>query len=153
MGFNHGDDRIEEHRLSEDGQAVAWFLCCPSWSTSRSQSPVFQLLAQFVSFPAGHIQVEHQVLDIQTQLRQGFLNEQQDTTTTLDGIDDLLKGDFQFQPVRACSRSNQTTQFRKFIGNAAGVQIGFGIGKSLIVAHEDSSLQHLQAVTPGKMAD
>src|SRR6056297_2691211 len=37
---------------------------------------------QFVSFATRHFQVEHQVLNVQPQLRKGFLNEAQDATTT-----------------------------------------------------------------------
>ena len=39
------------------------------------QLSVFKLLFEFVAFLACHFQVEHQVLDVESQLRQGFLDE------------------------------------------------------------------------------
>jgi hypothetical protein len=44
-------------------------------SPQCSASAVFQLLLQFVPLLPGDFQIEHQVFDVQAQLRQGFLDE------------------------------------------------------------------------------
>jgi len=46
------------------------------------------LLAEFVSLFTSHFQVEHQILDVESQLSECFLDKGQDSSSPFHGIDD-----------------------------------------------------------------
>jgi hypothetical protein len=59
-------------------------------SVSRIGSFHFiELGFEFIPLLAGHVEVEHQVFDVETQLREGILNENQEAAPAMDAVDDL----------------------------------------------------------------
>ncbi|MCX7408306.1 MAG: hypothetical protein NTZ32_09495 [Planctomycetales bacterium] len=67
---------------------------------ARCASNVFALLLEFVAFLASHFQVEHQVLDVEAQLRERFLDQAQNSAAAADGIDHALVGQLKVCPNR-----------------------------------------------------
>jgi len=55
----------------------------------------FELLSEFVPLAARGVEVEHQVLDVQPQLRESLLNESQNPASTTNRIDDSIVRNFQ----------------------------------------------------------
>lgn len=78
---------------------------------------VFHLLAERIPFGTGRFQIEHQVLDVEPQLREGFLHESQNPSPAANRIHDLLVGDGEFSLTRPDDGSNLATEFRQFLRN------------------------------------
>jgi hypothetical protein len=55
---------------------------------------LIELRPQFVALLAGRIEIEHQVLDVEPQLRESFLNECQEPAATMNAVDHLDVGRF-----------------------------------------------------------
>ena len=69
-------------------------------SLRTTSSTVFELLLEFVSFLAGDFEVEHQVLDVESQLRERLLHEGQDAAAAAHGINDTMISQLQFSSCR-----------------------------------------------------
>lgn len=96
-------------------------------SCADSYSPRFliaQLLAEFIPFLTSDFQVEHQVLDVQSQLRQGLLHQPENSPTATDGIDDFDVSVFEISVPRTCQLGNPATEVRQFLRNVVQILIG-----------------------------
>ena len=59
---------------------------------------VFELLLEFVSFLTGDFEVEHQVFDVESQLRKRLLHERQDAASATHRIKDTMVRQLHFRP-------------------------------------------------------
>lgn len=103
---------------------------------ARDTLKTAQLLFQFITFFASRFQVEHQVFDVQSQLRERFLNEHKDTVSASNRLNDLLKCGIQFGLCWHVQTGNQVAQLFQFQGNASSVLFRFRVQKSNVVVHE-----------------
>ncbi|MEX0716190.1 MAG: hypothetical protein WD066_06380 [Planctomycetaceae bacterium] len=74
------------------------------------RSAIFQVVPQLVSFLPGDFEVEHQVFDVEAQLRQGFLNQGQNPSPPPHGVDHPLIGRLQFRLVARGQGADLTAQ-------------------------------------------
>lgn len=72
---------------------------------------------QLVSFFASHLQVEHQILDVQPKLREGFLNQSQNAAATSNGLNDSDVRRFQVLLHRIRQSANFLSQLHELSGH------------------------------------
>ena len=73
-----------------------------------------EALAEFVPFLAGHIEIEHQIFDVEPQLRQGLLDQGKNAPATADGINDTHIGRFQFGLITGGQCGDRAGQIEEF---------------------------------------
>ena len=84
---------------------------------NRLKLSVFKLLFEFVAFLTRHFQVEHQVLDVESQLRQGLLDQRENPATAANRIDDALMCLHQLGPGWIGQSFKTFTEIRQFPRN------------------------------------
>lgn len=78
--------------------------------------------AKFVALLARHLEVEHQVFDVEPQLREGFLNEFKNSAPAADAVDDLRIGLFELAILRFGESGDALAELDQFAGEfASGV--------------------------------
>ena len=78
---------------------------------------LFELGFEFVAFFPGGIEVEHQILDIEPQLREGVLNEDENPLTALEAVDDLGIGVDEAVVVGVLQSRNSPAEFEQLAGH------------------------------------
>ena len=75
-GTPAGVEAPEDESLSQPRAELASNFWKLFWSRSLIVPfALFQLSLEFIPLLAGHIQIEHQIFDVQTELGQGFLDQ------------------------------------------------------------------------------
>lgn len=71
-----------------------------------------------------HFEVEHQILDIEPKLREGFLNQREDPSAAADGIDDPIERVVEFRPDFGRLFLNSLSKFDEFHGKLIFSEVG-----------------------------
>jgi hypothetical protein len=87
-----------------------------------NRSIVGELVAESVSFAAGDFQIEHQILDVEPQLREGVLNEGENPAASEDRLDNLTVEGIQVALTIRRKGGDALSQFEKLTGKV-GVNV------------------------------
>jgi hypothetical protein len=109
-----------------------------AWFNSHvwHQQSVLHALTKLVSFFARDVQIKHEIFDVQSELRQRFLDQYQDLMSPPHRLDDSLKRHFELWLMSVRQGRDKTPQFHKFLWNAVFILIGLRAGETKIMIHE-----------------